>query len=179
MCLRWFVLLVVTSTIWALVVARLTSYRAWVLLCLYGSLSFYFPIDYGLWILIMLLVAWRVKKVSRGKSKARTKDVGDEDDGQPSSPRCRWHMPWGGQSYRRPYPPCLPGSTSTVSRSTVGSWSSSLPLASYPLTLCGDPAYHCMCSMQVVDITPMKHSLTSITLVRVVQQKHRRSKVGA
>jgi hypothetical protein len=28
---------------------------------------------------------------------------------------------------------------------------------------CGDPAYHCMCSMQVVDITPMKHRLTSIT----------------
>jgi transposase-like protein len=44
---------------------------------------------------------------------------------------------------------------------------------------CGDPAYHCMCSMQVVDITPMKHRLTSITSIRVVQQKHRRSKVGA
>jgi hypothetical protein len=44
---------------------------------------------------------------------------------------------------------------------------------------CGDPAYHCMCSMQVVDITPMKHHLTSITSIRVVQQKHRRSKVGA
>jgi hypothetical protein len=42
---------------------------------------------------------------------------------------------------------------------------------------CGDPAYHCMCSMQVIDITPMKHSLTSITSIRVVQQKHRRSKV--
>jgi hypothetical protein len=37
--------------------------------------------------------------------------------------------------------------------------------------------YHCMCSMQVVDITPMKHCLTSITSIRVVQQKHRRSKV--
>jgi hypothetical protein len=70
-----------TSTIWALVLARLTSYGSWVLLCLYGSLSFYFPIDYGLWILIMLLVVWRVKKVLRGKSKARTKDVGAEDDG--------------------------------------------------------------------------------------------------
>jgi hypothetical protein len=46
-------------------------------------------------------------------------------------------------------------------------------------TDCGDPAYHCMCSMQVVDITPMKHRLTSITSIRVVQQKHRRSKVGA
>jgi hypothetical protein len=34
---------------------------------------------------------------------------------------------------------------------------------------CGDPAYHCMCSMQVVDITPMKHRLTSITSIRVVQ----------
>jgi hypothetical protein len=45
--------------------------------------------------------------------------------------------------------------------------------------ICGDPAYHCMCSMQVVDITPMKHRLTSITSIRVVQQKHRRSKVGA
>jgi hypothetical protein len=43
--------------------------------------------------------------------------------------------------------------------------------------VCGDPAYHCMCSMQVVDITPMKHRLTSITSIRVVQQKHRRSKV--
>jgi hypothetical protein len=42
---------------------------------------------------------------------------------------------------------------------------------------CGDPAYHCMCSMQVVDITPMKHHLTSITSIRVVQQKYRRSKV--
>jgi hypothetical protein len=42
---------------------------------------------------------------------------------------------------------------------------------------CGDPAYHCMCTMQVVDITPMKHRLTSITSIRVVQQKHRRSKV--
>jgi hypothetical protein len=42
---------------------------------------------------------------------------------------------------------------------------------------CGDWAYHCMCSMQVVDITPMKHHLTSITSIRVVQQKHRRSKV--
>jgi hypothetical protein len=42
---------------------------------------------------------------------------------------------------------------------------------------CGDPAYHCMCSMQVVDITPMKHRLTSITSIRVVQQKHRRSTV--
>jgi hypothetical protein len=41
----------------------------------------------------------------------------------------------------------------------------------------GDPAYHYMCSMQVVDITPMKHRLTSITSLRVVQQKHRRSKV--
>jgi hypothetical protein len=41
----------------------------------------------------------------------------------------------------------------------------------------GDPAYHCMCSMQVVDITPMKHRLTSITSIRVVQRKHRRSKV--
>jgi hypothetical protein len=36
---------------------------------------------------------------------------------------------------------------------------------------CGDPAYHC--------ITPMKHRLTSITSIKVVQQKHRRSKVGA
>jgi hypothetical protein len=44
---------------------------------------------------------------------------------------------------------------------------------------CGDPAYHCICSMQVVDITPIKHCLTSITSIRVVQQKHRRSKVGA
>jgi hypothetical protein len=44
---------------------------------------------------------------------------------------------------------------------------------------CGDPAYHCMCSMQIVDITPMKHHLTSITSIRVVQQKHHRSKVGA
>jgi hypothetical protein len=43
------------------------------------------------------------------------------------------------------------------------------------LVVCGDPAYHCMCSMQVVDITPMKHRLTSITSIRVVQQKHRRS----
>jgi hypothetical protein len=34
---------------------------------------------------------------------------------------------------------------------------------------CGDPAYHCMCSMQVVDITQMKHCLTSITSLRVVQ----------
>jgi hypothetical protein len=42
---------------------------------------------------------------------------------------------------------------------------------------CGDPAYHCMCSMQVVDITPMKHCLTSITSIRVVQQIHHRSKV--
>jgi hypothetical protein len=42
---------------------------------------------------------------------------------------------------------------------------------------CGDPAYHCMCSMQVVDITPMKYHLTSITSIRVVQQKHHRSKV--
>jgi hypothetical protein len=42
---------------------------------------------------------------------------------------------------------------------------------------CGDPAYHCMCSMQVVDITLMKHRLTSITSIRVVQQKHRRSTV--
>jgi hypothetical protein len=42
---------------------------------------------------------------------------------------------------------------------------------------CGDPAYHCMCSMQVVDITPIKHRLTSITSIRVVQQKHRRSTV--
>jgi hypothetical protein len=41
---------------------------------------------------------------------------------------------------------------------------------------CGDPAYHCMRSMQVVDITPMKHRLTSITSLGVVQQKHRRSK---
>jgi hypothetical protein len=41
---------------------------------------------------------------------------------------------------------------------------------------CGDPAYHCMCSIQVVDITPMKHRLTSITSLRVVQQKHHRSK---
>jgi hypothetical protein len=47
------------------------------------------------------------------------------------------------------------------------------------LCWCGDPAYHCMCSMQVVDITPIKHRLTSITSIRVVQQKHRRSKVGA
>jgi hypothetical protein len=42
---------------------------------------------------------------------------------------------------------------------------------------CGDPTYHCMCSMQVVDITPIKHRLTSITSIRVVQQKHRRSTV--
>jgi hypothetical protein len=42
---------------------------------------------------------------------------------------------------------------------------------------CGDPAYHCMCTMQVVDITPMKHRLTSITSIRVVQQKHRRSTI--
>jgi hypothetical protein len=42
---------------------------------------------------------------------------------------------------------------------------------------CGDPVYHCMCSMQVVDITLMKHRLTSITSIWVVQQKHRRSKV--
>jgi hypothetical protein len=34
---------------------------------------------------------------------------------------------------------------------------------------CGNPAYHCMCSMQVVDITPMKHYPTSITSIRVVQ----------
>jgi hypothetical protein len=47
------------------------------------------------------------------------------------------------------------------------------------VTVCGDLAYHCMCSMQVVNITPMKHRLTSITSIRVVQQKHRRSKVGA
>jgi mannosylglycoprotein endo-beta-mannosidase len=46
-------------------------------------------------------------------------------------------------------------------------------------TACGDPAYHCMCSMQVVDITPMKHYLTSITSIKVVQQKHLKSKVGA
>jgi hypothetical protein len=37
-------------------------------------------------------------------------------------------------------------------------------------------AYHCMCSMQVVDITPMKHRLTSITSLKVVQQEHHRSK---
>jgi hypothetical protein len=43
----------------------------------------------------------------------------------------------------------------------------------------GDPAYHCICSMQLVNITPMKHHLISITSIRVVQQKHRRSKVGA
>jgi hypothetical protein len=43
--------------------------------------------------------------------------------------------------------------------------------------VCGDPAYHCMCGMQVVDITLMKHRLTSITSIRVVQQKHRRSMV--
>jgi hypothetical protein len=42
---------------------------------------------------------------------------------------------------------------------------------------CGDSAYHYMCNMQVVDITPMKHCPTSITSIRVVQQKHRRSKV--
>jgi hypothetical protein len=42
---------------------------------------------------------------------------------------------------------------------------------------CGDPTYHCMCSMQVVDITLMKDRLTSITSIRVVQQKHRRSTV--
>jgi hypothetical protein len=47
----------------------------------------------------------------------------------------------------------------------------------FPEKLCGDPAYHYMCSMQVVDITPMKHRLTSITSIRVVQQKHQRSKV--
>jgi hypothetical protein len=34
-----------------------------------------------------------------------------------------------------------------------------------------------MCSMQVVDITLIKHRLTSITSIRVVQQKHRRSTV--
>jgi hypothetical protein len=45
------------------------------------------------------------------------------------------------------------------------------------ICICGDPAYHCMCSMQVVDITLMKHRLTSITSTRVVQQKHRRSTV--
>jgi hypothetical protein len=45
------------------------------------------------------------------------------------------------------------------------------------LILCGDPAYHCMCSMQVIDITLMKHRLTSITSIRVVQQRHRRSTV--
>jgi hypothetical protein len=44
--------------------------------------------------------------------------------------------------------------------------------------MCGDPAYHCMCSMQVIDIPPMKHRLTSITSIRVIQQKHRRSKVS-
>jgi hypothetical protein len=33
---------------------------------------------------------------------------------------------------------------------------------------CGDPTYHYMCSMQVIDITPMKHRLTSITSIRVV-----------
>jgi hypothetical protein len=49
----------------------------------------------------------------------------------------------------------------------------------FHLYICGDPAYHCMSSMQVVDITPMKYHLTSITSIRVVQQKHRRSKVGA
>ena len=32
------------------------------------------------------------------------------------------------------------------------------------------------CSTQVVDITPMKHRSTSIKSLRVVQQKHRRSK---
>jgi hypothetical protein len=42
---------------------------------------------------------------------------------------------------------------------------------------CGVLAYRCMCSMQVVDIIPMKHRLTSITSTRVVQQKHRRSKI--
>jgi hypothetical protein len=42
----------------------------------------------------------------------------------------------------------------------------------------GDLAYHCMCSTQVVDITPMKHCSTSIKLIRVVQRKHHRSKVG-
>jgi hypothetical protein len=45
------------------------------------------------------------------------------------------------------------------------------------LVVCGDPAYHCMCSMQVIDITPMKHHLTSITSIRMVQQKYRRSTV--
>jgi hypothetical protein len=34
---------------------------------------------------------------------------------------------------------------------------------------CDDPGYHCMCSMQVVDITPIKHRLTSITSIRVVR----------
>jgi hypothetical protein len=38
-------------------------------------------------------------------------------------------------------------------------WENATPLA------VGDPAYHCMCSMQVVDITPMKHRLTSITSI--------------
>jgi hypothetical protein len=47
----------------------------------------------------------------------------------------------------------------------------------FPDHFCGDPAYHCMCSMQVVDITLMKHRLTSITSIRVVQQKHRRSMI--
>jgi hypothetical protein len=46
------------------------------------------------------------------------------------------------------------------------------------LWVINDPAYHCMCSMQFVDVTPMKHHLTSITSIRVVQQKHHRSKVG-
>jgi hypothetical protein len=49
-------------------------------------------------------------------------------------------------------------------------------MSKFDVKICGDPAYHCMCSMQVVDITPMKHRLTSITSLRVVQQKHRRSK---
>jgi hypothetical protein len=52
------------------------------------------------------------------------------------------------------------------------------PIADSRWGSCGDPTYHCMCSMQVIDITPMKHHPTSITSIRVVQQKYRRSKVS-
>jgi hypothetical protein len=44
-------------------------------------------------------------------------------------------------------------------------------------TICGEPAYYCMWSMQVVDVIPMKYHFSSITSIRVVQQKHHSSKV--
>jgi hypothetical protein len=46
------------------------------------------------------------------------------------------------------------------------------------LSICGDLAYHCMCSIQFIDIIPIKHRPTSIKSIRVVQQKYHRSKVG-